>query len=59
VREEAMEHVSLVRVENEWHVFSNTRAAWDFYKDWAQYRDCEFLGECPIDASLPIESESV
>lgn len=42
--------VSLVRVENEWHVFSDTRKAWDFYQEWSQFKDCEFLGECPVDA---------
>jgi hypothetical protein len=51
-----MQRVSLVRVENEWHVFSDTRIAWAFYQEWAQYRDCEFLGEVPVDASVPVES---
>ena len=45
--------VSLVRVENEWHAFSDMRQAWAFYQEWTQYRDCEFLGDVPVDASLP------
>lgn len=44
-----LDRVSLVRIDNEWHAFTDTRAAWDFYAEWSQYRDCEFVGEVPID----------
>jgi hypothetical protein len=44
--------VSLVRVENEWHVFSDTKAAWSFYAEWRQYRDCECILEVPVDADV-------
>jgi len=47
-----MEVVSLVRVENDWFVFSDTREAWSFYTEWRQYRDCELLAECPVDAAV-------
>ena len=50
-------HVSLVRVENEWHAFSDMRQAWTFYQEWTQYRDCEFLGGVAVDASLPDDDE--
>jgi len=45
-------NVSLVRVENEWHAFSDMRTAWSFYVEWRQYRDCEYLGDVPVDASV-------
>lgn len=48
--------VSLVRIESEWHVFTDTRRAWAFYDEWRDYRDCEFRGECPVDVD-ELESE--
>lgn len=45
--------VSLVRIDNEWHVFSDTRTAWNFYVAWRDFRDCEIRAECPVDASVP------
>jgi len=41
--------VSLVRIENEWHAFTDARAAWKFYAEWRDFRDCEYVGEVPVD----------
>lgn len=44
--------VSLVRIDSEWHVFTDTRTAWAFYAEWREIRDCEFMGEVPVDADV-------
>ncbi len=46
------DRVSLVRVESEWHVFTDTRAAWEFYAEWRDIRDCELVAEVPVDAQV-------
>lgn len=47
-----MNHVTLVRVDTTWHAFSDIRQAWEFYTDWRELRDCELIGEVPVDVDV-------
>lgn len=44
------QRVSLVRVDSEWHVFADSQAAWAFYVEWREIKDCECLIEAPVQA---------
>ncbi len=40
--------ISLVRVDTTWHAFTNSRDAYDFYREWENLRDCECLIEVNV-----------
>lgn len=48
-----MESVSLVRVDQTWHVFADREAADTFYRHWSQFRDAESLIDVAVDQSTP------
>ena len=51
--------VSIVRVDGGWHAFADTRAAWAFYVEWRDVRDCELHAELFIrtESAREIEAE--
>lgn len=48
---EAGERVSIVRLDSEYHVFTDTQAANEFYLHWRDFRYAELNAECPVDHS--------